>query len=194
MLFRSIIADRKEMRLQADIRQQENSGDTMQKKQEKDSIRQILAIFKNKKAFLFVISLAIFSIAWLLINFFYVVKLENCGLPVEWMSLIILSYSAVQMRVLKKHAESEFSAENGAAYTAVMLHTVEQISPEIYENYRELLDNFRSAVKRMLEQYYDAKENKFAMDATSEKVFCDAVQKACAEYLLLAEKYQECIR
>ena len=58
---------------------------------------QILAIFKNKKAFLFVISLAIFSIAWHLINFFYVVKLENCGLPVEWMSLIILSYSAVQM-------------------------------------------------------------------------------------------------
>ena len=91
---KTIIADRKEMRLQADIRQQENSGDTMQKKQEKDSIRQI---FKNKKAVLFVISLAIFSIAWLLINFFYVVKLENCGLPVEWMSLIILSYSAVQM-------------------------------------------------------------------------------------------------
>ena len=58
---------------------------------------QILAIFKNKKAFLFVISLAIFSIAWLLINFFYVEKLENCGLPIEWMSLIILSYSAVQM-------------------------------------------------------------------------------------------------
>lgn len=43
------------------------------------------------------ISLAIFSIAWLLINFFYVEKLENCGLPVEWMSLIILNYSAVQM-------------------------------------------------------------------------------------------------
>ena len=58
---------------------------------------QILAVFKNKKAFLFVISLAIFSIAWLLINFFYVEKLEICGLPVEWMSLIILIYSAVQM-------------------------------------------------------------------------------------------------
>ena len=58
---------------------------------------QILTVFKNKKAFLFVISLAIFSIAWLLINFFYVEKLEICGLPVEWMSLIILIYSAVQM-------------------------------------------------------------------------------------------------
>ena len=39
-----------------------------------------------------------------------------------------------QMRVLKKHAESEFTAENGADYTAALLHTVEQISPEIYEN------------------------------------------------------------
>ena len=71
---------------------------------------QILAIFKNKKAFLFVISLAIFSIAWLLINFFYVEKLENCGLPVEWMSLIILSYSAVQMlaeRILGKLSDGK---------------------------------------------------------------------------------------
>lgn len=99
-----------------------------------------------------------------------------------------------QLRVLKKHVESEFTAKNGADYTAALLHTVEQISPEIYENYRELLDDFRNTVKRMLEQYYDVKENKFAMDDTSKKVFCDAVQKACAEYLLLAEKYQECIR
>ena len=97
-----------------------------------------------------------------------------------------------QMRVLKNHVKKEFTAENGADYTAAVLHTVEQISPEIYENYRELLDDFRSAVKCMLEQYYDAKENQFAMDDKSKKVFCDAVQKACAEYLLLAEKYQMC--
>lgn len=121
---KTIIADRKEMRLQADIRQQENSADTMQKKQEKDSIRQILAVFKNKKAFLFVISLAIFSIAWLLINFFYVVKLENCGLPVEWMSLIILSYSAVQMLaepILEKLSDGKNgkSGRETAAVTAV---------------------------------------------------------------------------
>lgn len=99
-----------------------------------------------------------------------------------------------QMRVLKKHAEREFTAENGADYTAALLHTVEQISPEIYENYRELLDNFRGAVKRMLEQYYDAKTKTFTMDETAKKVFCGAVQKACGEYLLLAEKYQECMR
>ena len=99
-----------------------------------------------------------------------------------------------QMRALKKQAESEFSAENGADYTAAMLHTGEQISPEIDEKYRELLDDFRDAVKRMLEQYYEADTKTFAMDETSKKVFCDAVQKACAEYLLLAEKYQECMK
>ena len=98
-----------------------------------------------------------------------------------------------QMRVLKAHAKQEFTAENGAWYTAAVLHTVEQISPEIYENYRELLDDFREAVKHMLEQYYDAKTKKFAMDDASQKVFCDAVRKACAEYLLLAEKYQMCL-
>ena len=97
-----------------------------------------------------------------------------------------------QMRVLKKHAETEFTPENGAFYTAAMLHTVEQISPEIYENYRELLDDFREAVKRMLKQYYDAKKKKFAMTDTEREIFCDAVRKACAEYLLLTEKYQMC--
>ena len=97
-----------------------------------------------------------------------------------------------QMRVLKKHADSEFTAENGADYTAAVLHTVEQISPEIYENYRELLDDFREAVKRMLEQYYDAKTKKFAITDTEREIFCDAVRKACAEYLLLTEKYQMC--
>ena len=87
---------------------------------------QILAIFKNKKAFLFVISLAIFSIAWLLINFFYVVKLENCGLPVEWMSLIILIYSAVQMLaepILGKLSDGKNGRSGGGKLPAVTAAT-----------------------------------------------------------------------
>ena len=32
------------------------------------------------------------------------------------------------------------------------------------------------------------------MGILTSKVFCGAVQKACGEYLLLAEKYQECMR
>lgn len=90
-----VIADRKELQLPADIEQQKDSGNTKQRKHAQTL--QILSVFKNKKAFLFVLFLSVFSIAWLLINFFYVEKLENCGLPVEWMSVIILLYSAVQM-------------------------------------------------------------------------------------------------
>ena len=41
--------------------------------------------------------LSTFSLAWILINFFYVEKLENIGISEEWMSAIILVYSAIQM-------------------------------------------------------------------------------------------------
>ena len=76
-----------------------------------------------------------------------------------------------------------------------LLHTVEQISPEIYENYRELLDNFRGAVKRMLEQYYDAKTKTFAMDETSGKSILRCRTEGMRGNIYFGrEKYQECMR
>ena len=41
--------------------------------------------------------LSVFGIAWILITFFYVERLESYGISVEWMSLIVLIYSALQM-------------------------------------------------------------------------------------------------
>ena len=67
------------------------------KEKEKGSVGKSLSILKHPKALFFTAVLSIFSIAWLLINFFYVEKLASCGLPVEWMSAVILIYSAVQM-------------------------------------------------------------------------------------------------
>lgn len=67
------------------------------KEKEQTSIGSSLSILKHPKAILFVAALSIFSIAWLLINFFYVEKMAACGLPVEWLSAVILIYSAVQM-------------------------------------------------------------------------------------------------
>lgn len=64
---------------------------------EQTSIGSSLSILRHPKAILFVAALSIFSIAWLLINFFYVEKMAACGLPVEWLSAVILIYSAVQM-------------------------------------------------------------------------------------------------
>ncbi len=67
------------------------------KEKEQTSIGSSLSILRHPKAILFVTALSIFSIAWLLINFFYVEKMAACGLPVEWLSAVILIYSAVQM-------------------------------------------------------------------------------------------------
>ena len=67
------------------------------KEKEQTSIGSSLSILRHPKAILFVAALSIFSIAWLLVNFFYVEKMAACGLPVEWLSAVILIYSAVQM-------------------------------------------------------------------------------------------------
>ena len=58
---------------------------------------QLGKVFKEKRALLFTALLSLFSVAWLLVNFFYVEKLQDCGLPIEWMSAIIIAYSAFQM-------------------------------------------------------------------------------------------------
>lgn len=64
---------------------------------EKSSGMEILSILKKKEALFFMLLLSIFSVAWLFINFFYVEKLTDCGIPAEWLSVVILIYSAIQM-------------------------------------------------------------------------------------------------
>lgn len=66
-------------------------------KQREHSIKQLLSVMKHPKAFLFASALSIFQVSWLLINFFYVEKLGECGISPEWMSAVILGYSAVEM-------------------------------------------------------------------------------------------------
>jgi triphosphoribosyl-dephospho-CoA synthetase len=97
-----------------------------------------------------------------------------------------------QMRVLNAKVKAEFSFANASAYAEMLLKTIENISPEIYENYRELLDMFRETVKKTLADYYDAKAGKFNGDSKDAERFCKTVREACAQYLMLAEKYQMC--
>lgn len=59
--------------------------------------RTMLHIFRNASMRRMVFLAACFSVAFLLINFFYVEKLLACGIQEAWMSPIILVYSAIQM-------------------------------------------------------------------------------------------------
>lgn len=97
-----------------------------------------------------------------------------------------------QMRVLNKKAGEEFSFGNAALYAGALLHTIEKISPEIYENYRELLDMFRAIVKRTLSEYYTEKDGFKNGTPDEVETFCSVVKEACNRDLLLAEKYQMC--
>ena len=51
----------------------------------------------NLENMMIVVILAYVSISFILINFFYVEKLESLGISEEWMTAIILGYSLVQM-------------------------------------------------------------------------------------------------
>lgn len=57
----------------------------------------MLRIFRDAPMIQMVFLATGFSLAFLLINFFYVDKLLACGIQETWMSLIILVYSAIQM-------------------------------------------------------------------------------------------------
>lgn len=58
---------------------------------------QLGRILRDRRALLFTALLSAFSVAWLLVNFFYAEKLQLCGLPLTWLSPVILGYSAGQM-------------------------------------------------------------------------------------------------
>lgn len=98
-----------------------------------------------------------------------------------------------QMRVWNRKANENFTFANASAYVTMLLYTIKKISPEIYENYRELVDMFRAAVKRVLAEYYAADRSAFLEeDGTEVEGFCSAVREACGLDLLLTEKYQMC--
>lgn len=100
-----------------------------------------------------------------------------------------------QMRLWNQKVKAEFTFENAANYVAMLYSTIENISPEIYENYKELVDMFREAVKTVLSENYCEECESFQAEVAGTdalEVFCATVRKACKAYLLIEEKYQMC--
>ena len=64
---------------------------------EKPQLSQLLVLLRDRRARRFTVLLSVFSVAWLLVNFFYVEILKQCGIPITWLSAIIIAYSAAQM-------------------------------------------------------------------------------------------------
>ena len=85
----------------------------------------IMALFKNHNSRSIMLTLSIFSVIWILINFFYVEKLTSLGISEEWISGIILGYSLIEMlaepivswgeKVVKTRLFTVFCALSGLA-------------------------------------------------------------------------------
>lgn len=64
---------------------------------EKSMLSQLWRLLRSPQARLLTILLSLFSVAWLLVNFFYAELLERCNISLTWLSAIIIGYSVVQM-------------------------------------------------------------------------------------------------
>ena len=88
-------------------------------------ISKIMELFKNHNSRSIMLILSIFSVIWILINFFYVEKLTSLGISEEWISGIILGYSLIEMlaepivswgeKVVKTRLFTVFCALSGLA-------------------------------------------------------------------------------
>lgn len=92
-----------------------------------------------------------------------------------------------QFRVLDKTVNADFTAPVVAAYMDMLISTIEVMSPEIYEYYREVVDLFRAVTKKAIDTFY--KGNAFDADEVSAQMIGNAILRGCESDILLAEKY-----
>ena len=68
--------------------------------------------------------------------------------------------------------------------------SIENMSPEIYEYYREMIDMFRNNLTHIIENFYE--DGVFCNEQTSiDTLLKEVIAKACRNnYILLKEKYE----
>lgn len=91
-----------------------------------------------------------------------------------------------QMRAWNGMLKTDYSFEKASKAADMWIHTIEYMSPEIYEYYRELCDIFKSNVRETLDKFYA--EGK--PEGAAAEMFKAAVLQACEADILLAEKYE----
>ncbi|MBQ7954810.1 MAG: hypothetical protein IJ282_03610 [Lachnospiraceae bacterium] len=98
----------------------------------------------------------------------------------------------LQMRALEKKVEQEFTQANAVLYLKALVDTIAAISPEIYENYRELIEIFRKKIKTAMEEFDLSAQKQYAGFASKEdaEILHGALQTAFEKDVLLKEKYQ----
>ncbi len=100
-----------------------------------------------------------------------------------------------QMRVIdKRYGQEAADMRKTARFLDLFIHTVDNVSPQLYEYYRELADIFKTRLVEAIKTYY--REGRFTdkkceEPEEAERMIREAIRRACENYVLLGEKYQE---
>ena len=85
--------------------------------------------------------------------------------------------------VLLAAADTVTEKADKLAYLKALLETLEAMDFQIYELYRSLQDQFKVTLRELLKEYE-------TMSAEEKAVIAEAIERACAIRILLAEKYE----
>lgn len=98
-----------------------------------------------------------------------------------------------QMEVLDGKRKEAASMKATSLFLDALIHTIDNVTPQLYEYYIELADMFKSTVREVVAAYYkDGRFTDGSPDAAeSEKLIRGAVARAGETYVLLAEKYRD---
>jgi len=97
-----------------------------------------------------------------------------------------------QMELLNEKRKKAASMEATARFLDALIHTIDNVTPQLYEYYIELVNLFKAVVKEVIADYY--RDGRFtdggAGEEEAEKLIRGAIAHAGETYVLLAEKYE----
>lgn len=95
-----------------------------------------------------------------------------------------------QMRAWDKKVTSDFTVEISAEYMDMLISTIEVMSPEIYEYYREVVEIYRAVTRKVIEAFYG--EGSFGVaGSVADEMIQNAIVRGCDMDVLLSEKYMK---
>lgn len=97
-----------------------------------------------------------------------------------------------QMEILDTKRKEAASMGTTARFLDALIHTIDNVTPQLYEYYIELAELFKAVVREAIADYY--RDGRFtdgsAGEAEAEKLIRGAIAHAGENYVLLAEKYE----
>ncbi|MBQ7920761.1 MAG: hypothetical protein IJ324_12580 [Lachnospiraceae bacterium] len=95
-----------------------------------------------------------------------------------------------QMRAWDKIVASDFTVEVSAEYMDMLISTIEVMSPEIYEYYREVVEIYRAVTRKVIDAFFA--EGSFGeAGSVADEMIQNAIARGCDMDVLLSEKYMK---